>query len=289
MLVTDSFVYLHQPKTGGTFVADVLSAIHERRGMPLQIVHVEPGGSADLPVVGPGRALRLMLGARNQHGARRDIPAAYRDRTIVATIRNPYDRYISQFEFAWWRVYPEMFGPVEQVRRAYPSYPELSFDQFVQLTNAVSVRPAGGDLDRTPGFHTQQFIEYFFRDPDAAFAGLADEVALRELWAEEMRGLRFLDQGRLNEDLPGFLIERGYSPDEVAFIRGAGRIRPVFDHTNEDGWTKTYSPGLGAYVGRREHLPESSEIRARYYSPALKAYVRRKERLLFGQFPQFDV
>ena len=32
MLVTERFTYIHQPKTGGTFVAAMLGRIHEANG-----------------------------------------------------------------------------------------------------------------------------------------------------------------------------------------------------------------------------------------------------------------
>lgn len=287
MLVTDAFVYLHQPKTGGTFVAEVLGAIHEARGRPLVTVTVEPGQEQALEPVEPGHAVRLMLGTRYQHGARRDIPEVYRDLPIVATARHPFDRYISQFEFAWWRIYPDMFGPIEGVQRRYPNYPELSFSEFVRLTNDASVRkPEGGDAG-TPGFHTQQFIEYFFRDPERAWPFLNDLTALRTMVTEERRGLQFLDQSNLNEELATFLELHGYSAAEASRVRSAGRIRPAPLHAPSDGWTQTYSPRLGTTIGHRQAVEPSEDVWKRYLSPETKAFIARKEQLLFEQFPLF--
>lgn len=263
MLVTDRFVYIHQPKTGGTFVTTMLMQAHEARGDVVETVWIEPDAVAALPDVGPGRLLRVMMTTRNQHGARRDIPPPYRDRPVVATVRNPYDRYVSQFEFAWWREYP-MFGPAEEVRRSYPHYPDLTFDDFVTLTNAVSVpyRPPGHP-ERTPGFHTQQFVEYFCREPETAYPKLDAGAAALDTWREELAGVRFLDQDGLNDGLHAFLVEMGYDAALVAFIRHAGRVMPGRGRTADQPWQA-------------------------YYPPALKAFVRRKEDLLFRLFPQFD-
>ncbi len=288
MLVTDAFVYLHQPKTGGTFAAEMLAAVHEARGVPMTIVAVEIGQEHLLQPVAPGHAVRLMLGARYQHGCRRDIPPAYRHLPVVTAIRNPYDRYISQFLFAWWRVLPEMFGPLEQIRRTYPAYPELTFEDFVRLTNTASVRRATDGSEASAGFHTQQFIEFFFRDPEQAWACLGDDDALRVMWSEQVRRLRLLDQARLNEELADVLVEYGYAEDEVAFIRAAGLVRPAQKETEVAGWTCRYSKRIGGYVGVREDMPDVAETRAQYFTPELKAFVRQKERLLFEQFPQFD-
>ncbi len=80
-----------------------------------------------------------------------------------------------------------------------------------------------------------------------------------------MRGVAFLDQGRLNLDLHAFLGGLGYDPAAIGFIKDADRIwPPEGGRTDDPDWTK-------------------------YYSPELKAYVRGQERLLFERFPQFDV
>lgn len=261
MFVTDRFVFLHQPKTGGTFVSAILARVHEARGDAVATAYVEPG--SDVAPPGPGAAFKLMLGERYQHGRRQDLPASLRHHRLVATVRNPYDRYASQFEFAWWRRMPEMFGPVEETRRAYPRFPDLSFDDFVHLTNAVAV-PACDAVAEPVGFHTYQFIEFFARDPEAAWRGLCNGTD-RERWALETRDVEFLDQARLNADLHAFLLRMGYAAGDVAFVRDADRIWPP-----EGG------------------RPAGDDWR-RYYSPDMKTYVRRRDRLLFERFPQFDV
>lgn len=92
MLITDSFIYIHQPKTGGTFVAQTIASLHEARGDRVDTVWFDPDRPIPLPAVGPGHVVRLMLSGRNQHGARQDVPVAYTGRPIIATIRNPFDR-----------------------------------------------------------------------------------------------------------------------------------------------------------------------------------------------------
>lgn len=266
MLITEKFVYIHQPKTGGTFVAATLANLHQRRGDRVETIWIDPAQATRLPALEPGVVLRLMFTTRNQHGARKDIPVQYAGRPVVATIRNPYDRYVSQFAFAWWRRYPEMFGPVEATRQRYPNYPDLTFDEYVELTSTVSVPfRAPRHPDDTPGFQTQQFVEYFFADPDRSYPRLVDPAFTRERAAVELAGIRFLDQHRLNQQLHDFLREMDYTAEELAAVRTAAKILPPEGgRTPEQGWCS-------------------------YYSPELKSLVRRKEHLLFEWFPEFDV
>lgn len=261
MFVTDRFVFLHQAKTGGTFVSAILARVHEARGDRVTTVRADVGQDVAAPVA--GSAFKLMLGGRHQHGRRADLPPSLRGHAVVATIRNPYDRYASQFEFAWWRRLPEMFGPVDETRRAYPSYPDLTFDEFVRLTNAVSV-PACPAASDPIGFHTFQFIESFARNPGEAWRGLCDDSD-RGRWAAETEGVEYLDQARLNADLHAFLLRQGYAVGDVAFVQQADRIwPPEGGRPAGDDWRK-------------------------YYSQEMKTFVRRRERLLFERFPQFDV
>lgn len=265
MLLTDQFTYIHQPKTGGTFVAATLVGLHEARGDIVVTVTADPSRPDEIPAPAPGQVVRLMHPTRHQHGTRRDIPPAARHRPVLATVRNPFDRYVSQFEFAWWRVYPEMFGPVDRVRASYPTYPDLTFADFVALTNAVSVHYRhASHPDGTPGFHTQQFVEYFCEEPEAVLPRLSDAAAADALRAEVHRGIRFLRQDRLNDQLADVLAEVGYGTGEVDAVRRAAPIWPP-----EGG-----RPADSAWEP--------------YYTDDLRTFVRRKERWLFEWFPDFD-
>ncbi len=291
MLITDKFIYVHQPKTGGTFVTSVIAAIHEARSDRVETFHLDgAAGWTQVPGSGAGMIARVLLRGRNQHGTRSDIPLRYRGRPLLATIRNPYDRYVSQYEFAWWRVYPEMFGPVEHVRRLCPRYPDLAFDEFVELTNTASLRyKPSADSEYTPGFQTQQFVEYLLAKPDDAYPLLHDDSAWDRLWELEKIGLHLIDQQALRDQLHAFLLQMGYAPGELALVRNADWIRPRIGPSVDSEWTSDYSPSLGAYVERMTRGRSPARDWTRYYTPELKAFVRERERVLFRLFPQFDV
>lgn len=69
MIVTDDLVYVHMPKTGGTFVTHALSQVHK----------LHPRKYGGLTALQP------------KHGTCHDIPADHRHKTILSTIRNPFD------------------------------------------------------------------------------------------------------------------------------------------------------------------------------------------------------
>ena len=155
-----------------------------------------------------------------------------------------------------------MFGPVDEVRKRHPRYPEITFAEFVHLTNDVSVPyQSGRHPDDTPGFHCQQFVEYFFPDPDSAYPRLNDDRYAAAVWSNELGPLRFVSQDNLNAELAGFLQTMGYDAADADTVRAANRIWPPEGGRDpETSW-------------RQDHSDE------------LMAFVRHKERRLFEWFP----
>ena len=265
MFVTDSFVYIHLPKTGGTFVAETLARIHAERGDRVDTLWFDPANPVALPVVEAGHALRLMLTTRQQHGTRSDIPEPYADRPVVATMRHPCERYVSQYVFGWWHRQPDRFGPVEWVRATYPRYPDLTFDDFVHLANNAALPfPEGGAPEVAIGLHTQQCVQHFFRDPDRAFSTLLRTASAATLAREALADVHILRQQHLNDDLADWLTRWDYRRADIEAVRAAQRIWPP------EG-------------GRPADEPWEP-----YYTPDLLAFVRHRERLLFEWFPDFD-
>jgi hypothetical protein len=151
------------------------------------------------------------------------------------------------------------------VTRRYPTYPDLTFEQFVYLTNETSLpyRSANHPAD-TPGRHTQEFVKFFFRDPDAAYPRLLDATFTATVPDDELQGIRFVDQARLNDELAELLTEWGYPASEVRAVRDAEHIWPPESRR---------APGSAWEP---------------YYTPELKAFVRHKERWLFEWFPRWQ-
>ena len=114
MLITDQFVFLHMPKTGGTFVRHVLFRLHAARAYPLKRFLGQTGRRRKLTqyvwlcaaVVIAKLRFRDKYGRleyqRPKHGGWGKIPEPHRNKPVLATVRNPHDWYVSQYEFGWW-------------------------------------------------------------------------------------------------------------------------------------------------------------------------------------------
>ncbi|HYR08266.1 MAG TPA: hypothetical protein VEQ60_10875 [Longimicrobium sp.] len=258
MIFTDRFVYVHEPKTGGSFVTEALMRLYGVRWSRRLRLQAMLRGQVSRNGGPYGRFTYHNL----KHGTYSQVPAAHREKPVLATVRGPYEMYVSQYEFGWWRR-REMrrhFSAVPDFRRRFPRFPELSFPEFVELWDA-----AMGDADpEGRGAWTRQFIRFYFRDPPHALT-LPDAV-LRDPEARRaaMPRIHFVHTERLREGLHAFLVDQGYRAEDAGFVLQMGKVLPGKGRGDDQRWE-------------------------RYYTPALKDRVRRRERLLLEILPDFDV
>jgi hypothetical protein len=267
MIFTDRFVYVHEPKTGGTFVTSVLFRLYGLRWT--KWTHLRNALFGEVQRRHPRYG--ALIHNSNKHGGCNEIPRPHRGKKILATVRNPFDLYVSQYEFGWWRraEFRHYYEALPHFRSEYPSFPDISFADYVKLSNDA-LRPLSGasraSLDSHPGLITEQFINFYFRDPRTAYERLcAGSYARTDSAANDMHELHFVRTDQLNQGLYDFLIREGYADEDVSFILDEGKILPR---------------GRGRAAAQRwEH----------YYTPELKAWVRGREEFLFSLFPAFDV
>ncbi|HIK31854.1 MAG TPA: hypothetical protein IGS17_11615 [Oscillatoriales cyanobacterium M59_W2019_021] len=269
MLLTDKFVYIHYPKTGGSFVTNRLFKLHEGTGVQnptLQRIGKRLGTTWGGLIDTAKEGL--------QHNTCREIPFGFRHKPIVSTIRNPYDRYVSGYMYGWWKRYPEQFaGDVEAVSKAYPNYPDLSFDDYVRISNDFNafqkISTPHLNPDNPIGQRTYETIQFFFKyDPETIFLKLTEDYITSGTYKQDIFPVRFLKMENLNRELYDFLVEVGYPSERVKFILESEKVLPGMQ------------PGT--------IVREDSGWQA-YYTPELKAFVRQRDRLFFQMFPEYDV
>lgn len=113
MLIHERFVFLHLPKTAGTFLASSL-----RAEMP----------SNTLARGSPGK----------KHPGWNDIPFEARDRPVLVYVRNPWDWYVSWYH----AVFPSRWGPSRS-----PTAGVNDFDTVIRAACTGLIDPDG----RQPG------------------------------------------------------------------------------------------------------------------------------------------
>jgi hypothetical protein len=266
MLFTDKFVYVHEPKTGGTFVTSVLFRLYGLNWT--RLTHLRNIIRGEVRAV--SEKYGTLVHNNNKHGGCNEIPTAQREKKILATIRNPYDIYVSQYEFGWWkrREFLRYYRAVPDFEKEFARFPDLSFAEYVRLANAAFTSLGNGksDTDDSAGLHTEQFLKFYFRNPAEAFRRIgADDYLAPQAYKADMYNLHFIRTDNLNRGLYDFLSQMSYGHDDIRFILETGKILPK---------------------GKGRSDVQKWE---RYYTPELKQTIRHKERFLFKLFPEFDV
>ena len=277
MLITPDFVYVHSPKTGGTFVTRTVAELYSPGvALPAPIEHLARRMVGERWPHESARAARAYLRLfghidvrSHVHRPCSRIPEPFAGRPIVTTIRNVYARYVSVFEFGWWRRPDRPHVWMSQVRERFPHAPELTFEEFLLATSHMG---AFSTLDDTRhgglGHQTREFIRMFCRDArDVAHAAARarDEAEAAAVVRRSLLSVEFLHTESLNRDLAAYLRRFGHAEGALDAVVHAPVIRPAF--------------------GRQDR--ERPDWRA-YYTPELAARVRSRDRVLFALFPEYD-
>jgi hypothetical protein len=274
MLFYPDFIYVHLPKTGGTFIEKVLLDVYDRSlssstnytliRLIRRLMRVRDGRL----FLKYGWFRKLVYHVSNQipielygSGRRRNIPPLFRDRCILGTIRNPYDYYVSAYLYGSWK-----FGSVSFGRKIVPKFPDLSFGEFLHYICSLTHNPPKSrDIARL-----SVLLLDFYTLADDYWSRITPQYLAQEQYREELAGVHFLRTNRLNQDLYEFLLQRGYPKEHIEHIVRLDKILPKkIQHTTTQRSEK--------------HSWE------KYYTPELKQLVRQHDELVFKLFPEFDV
>ncbi|HQW36009.1 MAG TPA: sulfotransferase family 2 domain-containing protein [Thermoflexales bacterium] len=260
MNITREFVFVHLPKTGGTFVAEALRDLYAPRwafSPLLRRWHFRIFNTA-AGVLGLNAAHVEI----EKHAPRRAIPAQYQHLPVLACIRNPLDWYVSNYKFQFWKTNPNYYpGLMDE-----PGWENLSFEQFMRLSNEVWAQALTPNVRVNPslGRLTVLFIQYHCAQPERLLEMRADDKTLREAIREDLGGMTFLHTEQLNDELMAYLRRAGYAEERIAFIKNRAPVKPGGRRSAEDRWQK-------------------------FYSPPMRADVLRRDRILFQIFPEYDL
>jgi hypothetical protein len=250
VLVTSRFVVINLPKTGSSFVRQVIKRIYARRRWRWR---------AD-------RFLKELMLPRtryagvDQHGWVSQIPNAYRHLPIVSVVRNPYERMVSDYDFRWWADHPNL--PAEELQRRFPHFPDLSFDEFAEFWDVKATQRLNGENPLGLGFQTVQFVNFFFLNYGRALSSLGDDYVESGAFREDMADVTFLRQERLRDELAAWLQRFDFSEAEVELCRTYPLVNPT----------------IGGMADRRSLWTEKAIATA-----------RTRERFLFQMLAQLGV
>ena len=245
MFVTEDFIYIHVPKTGGTFVTTVLKELYTKTNR----FHYDTHG----------------------HDKYCSIADCKKQKEVLLTsIRNPFDYYVSHYKMGWWRENSNQFCYIPDVLKKYPDFPELNFHQFVKFYNEFSyVDLDMNDVkDDTMGFYTKSLLDQLSYMPFGKIkqhpdynAYFASHFLYRNLYSYDLL-FDHIKCEDLNYELHRFLCNY-FKKEDIDFILEREKIYPLNNKTRED------NDDYKKYYEGDEELLE---------------YVKEKERMVFEYF-----
>jgi len=100
------------------------------------------------------------LYAQGKHNPCSDIKPDHLHKPILATLRNPYDWYVSQYHYRYWaRHHRHGFEASPELLAEFPEFPDLSFGRFLAYYH---YKKNGSASSSSLGIYTGLFIKAFF-------------------------------------------------------------------------------------------------------------------------------
>ncbi len=231
MIITNKFVMLNFPKTGSTFVRQALEELYQTKLKKSSISKYADRLNLLSRVqfqelrVPNHKIMGLRSGIKDHHGTYQQVPLKYRQREIVTVTRNPFDRYVSQYEFRWWATHPIL--DVDELKKRFPQFPDLTFEQYLEYTDMeIPLRTGNNDLGCEIGNQTVQFVQMYFKKGKEVLKEIDDAYIEGKKYLFDMPKIVFLRMEHLNEDLYSYLLSRGYKKNDIEFILYKGKVQP---------------------------------------------------------------
>jgi hypothetical protein len=215
VLVTESFVFLHIPRTGGTFIEKVVPK-------HLQVADIRIG----------------------KHAPHSSLPARWRELPAFCVIRNPWDWYVSWF--AWWMQWGREYG--DRLLLPHPQERTGTVEQRKVVWHDV-LRCGQADFKEalarfcTADFPYTQMVGH--KEADDVYSAYVKAITDGVLDRPDFTALRF---ERLNRHLKRYLRRRGaFTPE----LRAALREEPPRRATEHGHYAGYYDAESADLVGQK--------------------------------------
>lgn len=265
MVLTNDFVFIHFPKNAGSFVTECLQKIYDGRSEKTAekkwtdyityFTHRENTQYAN-------KYISESLGyngekIKSQHQGCDEIPSPHRSKPILSTIRNPFDRYVSQYKFGWWKKHPVL--PTEKRNKFFPNFPDLDFDQYLDLLLNYRLKNTiqKNNINANMGIYSLQYIQLFCINYIDVLSSINSTNEIKD---NQIYTATFLHQENLREELYNYLQKHGWPKPKISFIRDIAKV-----NTSRDDFSYR-----------------------QYYSQEQVDLIKEKEALIFRLFPEYS-
>ena len=141
MIITDKFVVIAFPKAGSNFVSQSLKELYEKLNQKNSYL----GKCLNKLNIVKKPFIKEILSKQTEHphkknhthkhGRVEQIPKIHSNKLVLSTIRNPFERYVSLYEYKWWKIQP--IDDVAFLKTKFPKFPDMSFKDFMKYHSEI--------------------------------------------------------------------------------------------------------------------------------------------------------
>ncbi len=257
MFITEDFVMLNLPKTGSSFARAVLKELYDREHKRTSLINkflikLKIISPLYKELVLPNIKIQGVKQEYEEHGTYIQIPKNNINRKIFSIVRNPYDRFLSSYEFRAWERKRQISD--ELINEHFPTFPNLTIDDYLRLQKLTMKygRLGGRELNCKIGTQSVQFIQMFFKNPKKVLENITDEYIDSDKVFDDIADISFIKQENLRTNLINFLLQNGFNEKDVNFINDFKRVNTTKKIFKDR--TKLWTQNSVDYIKKEERL-----------------------------------
>jgi hypothetical protein len=259
MIFTREFTFIHIPKNAGSFVETILRKIYApsnfcstsvdlflSRYFLSRIINRKPYCYWSVMPQFLCKGFAEIL----THGWASEAPLRFKSKPFLAVMRDPLDRYISEFEFQWWQWSGAIHPNAALIKRKYPDWPHItSFSDDVYLRNEYhTLFQQGVPLENRVGIQTETFIRFFCKNPHQLLSFGAPRLTIQQV-IEDLFEIHFLNMDFLNIEFSAYLAANGVEKKFAKMVESHEKVLPhAKGRSLHKNYEKYYSAQLMEYV-----------------------------------------
>jgi hypothetical protein len=228
MIITDKIIFLHFPKSGGTFISKAIEHLY-LNNILVKYSQLNPvirffKSKVYFEDFRENDAFDNVLNNRNNHNGYSQIPIQHKGKPVFTSIRNPFDFYVSYYETKKWATAITLSDP--EILTKFPSFPELSFEEFLEFIdfyyiNKVYSKITGLEKKCGLGLYTMLFIFLYCVNPLKVFSLIVQEKdadLIEKIITENIaKDIKFICFNDLRNNLYNYLV-KFYPENSILFI-----------------------------------------------------------------------
>ncbi|WP_179004926.1 hypothetical protein [Winogradskyella forsetii] len=231
MIITKDFVFIHMPKTGGTFVHGIFKKIiakyKKNNALHWYANRLALKMNLAIPIYQKIDTIKYYEHPNNpvvgQHAGVSFIPTKYRMLPVISVKRDPVKKFISAYYYRWWERFPTL--SITELELLFPHYPDITIEEYFKLAYDIEMKKFfESDFREDIGVLSWQFIRMYSTDPLYVYNNITQQN-YSEFVKTYFVNVQFFEMNTLNSDFEAYIKTTSFS-EYSDFFETSERIYP---------------------------------------------------------------